>query len=101
MALSSIIKLILSALLLLCLFDWPYGFYMFVRTVAMIGFGILAFDAFGNEQGPLGIVYIGLLILFQPLIKIHLGRELWNIVDVIAAVILIVSLFIKSTNAKN
>lgn len=41
------------------------------------------------------IVYVGLAILFQPLIKISLGRELWNIVDVIVGVGLIVSIFVK------
>jgi hypothetical protein len=35
-------------------------------------------------------------VLFQPLFKIALGRTLWNIVDVIAAVGLIISLFIKT-----
>jgi hypothetical protein len=38
------------------------------------------------------IVYVGLAILFQPLIKIALGRLIWNIVDVIVAAGLLYSL---------
>jgi hypothetical protein len=39
------------------------------------------------------IIYIGLAILFQPFFKIALGRELWNVVDVVVAIGLIVSIF--------
>jgi len=41
------------------------------------------------------IVYICLAILFQPIFKIPLGRLLWNIVDVIVGLGLIVSIFLK------
>jgi len=41
------------------------------------------------------IVYIVLAIIFQPLLKISLGRELWNMVDVIVGVGLVVSMFIE------
>ena len=47
-----------------------------------------------NEK-KLSQVFIGLAILFQPLIKISLGRTGWNIVDVIVAAFLIVSVFSK------
>jgi hypothetical protein len=36
-----------------------------------------------------------LAILFQPFFKIAFGRELWNVVDVIVAIGLIISMFIK------
>jgi hypothetical protein len=90
------VKIILVILLLLCLLDWPYGYYMFVRAVSMIGFGLLAFDAFSNKQAPMVIIYLGLLLLFQPLQKITLGRDLWNIVDVLVAVGLIITIFIPN-----
>jgi len=35
-----------------------------------------------------------LAILFQPLLKIALGREGWNVVDVIVGVGLLVSMFV-------
>jgi hypothetical protein len=42
------------------------------------------------------IIYVALAILFQPFFKIALGRELWNIVDGIVGIGLIVSLVKKS-----
>ena len=41
------------------------------------------------------ILYGALALLFQPFFKISLGRDLWNIVDVIVGCGLIVSIFIK------
>lgn len=39
------------------------------------------------------IIYAALAILFQPFFKIALGRELWNIVDVVIGTGLLVSVF--------
>jgi hypothetical protein len=33
------------------------------------------------------IIYGGLALLFQPFFKIALGREMWNIVDVVVGIV--------------
>jgi hypothetical protein len=90
-----IIKIIISILLFLCLADMPYGYYQFVRFVGLIGFAILAYQA--NQQGRQTeiIIYGGLALLFQPFFKIALGREMWNVVDVIVGIGLLISIFMK------
>lgn len=88
-----VIKIVLAILLLLCLLDMPYGFYQFVRFVALIGFGVLAFKANETDNKTEMVIYGALALLFQPFFKIALGRDLWNIVDVIVALGLIFSLF--------
>lgn len=55
----------------------------------MVAFGYLGFKAFEQDQQNLGVVFFGLALLFQPIFKISLGREIWNIVDVIVGVWLI------------
>jgi hypothetical protein len=92
---EKIIKIVLAILLLLCLADMPYGYYQFVRFAAMVGFGILAYQSSESENKTFMIVYGALALLFQPFFKIALGRELWNVMDVIVAVGLIVSLFVE------
>lgn len=89
------IKIILSILFLVCLADMPYGFYQFVRFAGLLGFVILAYRA--HEQGRQSemIIYCGLALLFQPFFKVALGRQVWNIVDVVVALGLILSLWIK------
>lgn len=41
------------------------------------------------------IVFVALAVLFQPVAKISLGRQVWNIMDVIVAVGLIGSMFVR------
>lgn len=93
------IKIILAIMLLICLLNMPYGYYQFVRLISFFGFGYLAYikseQGFKNEM----ILFGFLAILFQPFIKISLGRELWNIVDLIIGVGLIISVF--KENRKN
>lgn len=90
-----VIKIVLAILLFICLIDMPYGFYQFVRFAGLIGFAILAYQS--NQQGRHTemIIYGGLALLFQPLFKIALGRELWNIVDVVVGIGLLISIFMK------
>jgi len=92
---DKIIKIVLAILLLICLFDMPYGYYQFVRFLALIGFGVLAYLSYSNKRNIEIIIFISLAVLFQPLIKISLGREIWNIVDVLVAIGLIITLFIN------
>lgn len=95
---THLIKVGLAVILLICLLDMPYGYYQFVRFLALIGFGILAYDAYQKEKQSVIIVYVALAVLFQPLLKISLGRTLWNIVDFIVAVGLILSI-VSSTKS--
>lgn len=81
--------LILSAILLLCLFPMPYGFYTFVRFVSMVAFGVLSYQYIQKKQMVWAITFGALALLFQPFIKVALGRTMWNIVDVIVAILLV------------
>jgi len=92
---DKIIKVILATLFFICLINLPYGYYQFVRFAGLIGFAILAYQA--NQQGRQteAIIYVGLALLFQPFFKIALGRELWNIIDVVVGIGLLISIFMK------
>lgn len=87
------IKIILAILFFLCLLEMPYGYFQFVRFAGLVGFAILAYQA--NLQGRQTemFIYIGLAIIFQPLIKISFGRQIWNVIDVVVGIGLILSIF--------
>ena len=88
--------LIISILLLLCLLPMPYGYYMVVRFVSMVAFGVMSYQYIQKKQTAWAVTFGALALLFQPFIKVALGRTMWNIVDVIVAVLLIV-IWIKKT----
>jgi hypothetical protein len=90
------IKITLSVLLFLCLADMPYGYYQFVRFASCIVFGYLAYISNEEKLKNQSIIYVVLALLFQPFIKISLGRELWNIVDLLVGIGLIISIIFES-----
>ena len=79
----------------------PYGYYQAARFVGMLGFILLAFLSYQQDQKVEVIIYVGLALLFQPFIKIALGRTIWNVVDVVVALGLIGSLFYKPKKREN
>ena len=85
-------KIILAIALLLCIAPMPYGYYNLVRFASMIVFGILAYLAQKDEKTHYLIIYAALAILFQPFFKIALGRDLWHIIDISSAILLIVQI---------
>lgn len=84
------ITLILAALLLLCLAPMPYGYFTFVRIAATIVFLLKAIEYYGQKKESLVITFAALAVLFQPFFKIALGRAMWNVIDVIVAIGLVV-----------
>lgn len=90
------IKLILAILFFLCLADMPYGFFQLVRFAGLIGFAILAYQTNQQSKQSEMFIYIALALLFQPIIKLSLGREIWNIVDVIVGIGLVISMSFQS-----
>lgn len=89
------LKLIIAALLLLCLLHMPFGYYQFICWAVLVFFAYFAYDYYNKKQMPLSFAFFGLAVLFQPLAKIALGRTLWNILDVAVAIFLIVLTFIE------
>tara|TARA_B100000795_G_C22775850_1_gene429993 strand:+ start:600 stop:893 length:294 start_codon:yes stop_codon:yes gene_type:complete len=89
-----ILKIILSTLFLVCLFDMSYGYYQFVRFTGMIGFGVLAVKNYKKDQTWF-VIWISSALLINPFFKIALGRDLWNIVDMTWAVLLVLSMILN------
>lgn len=98
--LTNSIKVILSILFFLCLADMPYGYYQFVRFAGLLGFALLAYRAYEHGIQTEMIIYGGLALLFQPFFKIALGRQMWNIVDVVVGVGLLISILMNSRKSQ-
>ena len=71
-----LLYLLLSALLLLCLAPMPYGYYQLVRFISMVLFALFAYNYWIKEIKPLAITYGALALLFQPFVKVALGRAM-------------------------
>ncbi len=94
----NIIKSILAIMCLVCLLDMPYGYYELFRYVAAGSFVYFAI----NEKDNQGWMFVWIIsaLLVQPFFKVALGRDIWNIVDVIWAILLVVSIFKRNESSK-
>lgn len=89
-SLLDIANVLLAVLLLLCLAKMPYGYYTLVRFITTVIMGCNAFVFYQNNNTLGAVAAASVALLFQPFFKIYLGRDLWNIVDVILAIVLLV-----------
>ena len=92
------IQLAGAAILLLCVFPLPYGFFTIVRVVTTIISCYLAYTYFTQDKKELAITFAIIAVLFQPFIKFALGREIWLVVDIIVSILLIVLALKKQNN---
>jgi len=85
-------KLIAAVMLIAALGHHHYDYYTLLRWVAC---GVCAFTAFQAIQskkfGWLCVFVIAALVL-NPIAPVHLKRDTWAIVDIAAAVLLLVSI---------
>ena len=89
----SIMKLITIFALLLALAHWPYAYYQLLRWAVC---GIAAFSAYQEykQQKRLWMwIFVGLAVLFNPIVPIHFTRDVWQIFDVGGAVIILLSFY--------
>lgn len=93
--------IILAGMLLLCLTPMTYGYYQFVRFVSMVAFAVMAYQYYVKKQMEWAFAFGALALLFQPFVKIALGRTMWNIVDVVVAIMLIVFWYKEKGNITN
>ena len=83
-----IIKIVIIALLIGCLFKVPYAYFTITRVLVCVGFYFLAFkdEEESNRQSILGFG----ILLFQPIFKIPFGRFVWNVIDVVVAALMLI-----------
>jgi len=81
-------------MLLLALADWPYGYYILLRFVVCGSAAFVAYLGYLSKKQWIIWTFGIVAFLFNPIIKIHLDRELWAFIDVIVAVVFIVNIFI-------
>lgn len=87
------IQVILILALLLCLFPMPYGYFILVRYLATVVFTIMAYHHYKQQNNTTTYLWVCLALLFQPFFKITLGREIWSVVDIVVAIILVIILW--------
>jgi len=72
----------------------PYGYYILLRWVCCAIFVYLTFQAIAQEkQGWVWFFGVTALI-YNPIIRVHMTREIWSIVNVATIVVAGASIFV-------
>jgi hypothetical protein len=81
-----------SALLALGAAPLPYGYYTLLRLVACAVFAFAAYISFTRKARVLPYVFGLLAVLFNPIVKVHLPKDVWIVIDLVSAVLLLATL---------
>ena len=91
---SKVARIIAAIFLFIALMELPYGYYRLLRVIVC---GVACYSLYISlmleAKGWLWAFGI-IAVLFNPLIPIHLTREIWAAFDIGAAVIFIISIFV-------
>ena len=78
----------------------PYGFFTLLRLIVCISALYLAWTIRGGGKHWVAAVFLVIAILFNPIIPVHLTREIWLYIDVAVGLFLIASLFLPRGGKK-
>lgn len=95
MKIPKLIYYLCAALLVLALAPMPFGYYTFLRLVVTTVALISAFTFYKEDHVTWAWIFGLLGILFNPLIQVHLSRDIWMILDLLAA-----GLMLRASNIK-
>ena len=75
-------------MLVAALLPWPYGYYNLLRFCVC---GVAAFLAYqqwthDNAASKWVVVLVGIALLYNPLVPVHLTREIWTVLNIGTAI---------------
>lgn len=76
-------------LLLGALLPVPYGYFQFLRLVVFAAFSFAAFVAINKNSNFRSVIFGSIAFLFNPIYPISFDREIWMVIDLVAAAILL------------
>jgi len=78
----------------------PYGYYIVLRWVCCAVFAYLATKAFAQEKE--GWVWVlGITpVVYNPIVPIHLTREIWSVVNIATIIMATLFVFVRKPEAR-
>lgn len=67
----------------------PYGYYTLLRIIVCGVFAWAAYISYEKNQTMLPWVFVLLALIFNPIIKVYLPKEVWAIINLFSGLLLI------------
>ena len=76
-----------TVLLAAALLPWPYGYYHLLRLVVCAVSGWIAYEQWKHDDAISGwvVAFGGVALLYNPLMPVHLSREIWSVLNLASA----------------
>ena len=87
-----------AAMLVIALAPLPYGYYTLLRLVVCICAAVIAYQSYQKSAGAINAWFVGLVgvvLLFNPIIPIHLSRAVWAPLDLAIAAFLVAHMWFE------
>jgi Family of unknown function (DUF6804) len=75
--------------------DNPYGYYVLLRWVCCAIFIFLTYQAYMQNKQTWIWVFGVTALIYNPVLRVHLGREIWSIVNILTIGIVLASILIQ------
>lgn len=83
------------------IFRLPIEYYTFLRILVSIGALLVLYNTLSFKQHYFSIIFLVILILFNPIFPIYLYRKsIWIPLDIITGILFLLINFIKKTEQK-
>lgn len=96
-------KVLLLAILLLiiALFNMPYGYYQLLRLVVCLVSGLTTYKLYQSYQTiSLAVILFGLItLIYNPFYPLHFSRYTWEIINLVTVGVFVFGLSNKRLNA--
>jgi hypothetical protein len=90
---SILLRIITAFFLFLAIDSQPYAYYQLLRLGTFgISFYFVAVSYALNKQFWLW-VFVAIAFIFNPFINIHLNKDAWQIIDIVAGSLYLLSIF--------
>lgn len=66
---------------------WPYSYYMLLRVIVCITAAWLAIETYQRTRMATAwcVLFLVVAVIFNPLLRFHLTREIWSVFNIVAA----------------
>ena len=83
-----ILAFFLALTIIIAVFPMPYEYYMGLRVFVFSASGFLLFDNYKTNGLNNKVYWLGVvIILYNPIIKVSLNKEIWMLINIIACVL--------------
>lgn len=88
-------KLLAAAFLIGALGNQPYSYYQLLRWIVTAAGAYSAYQAYSSKKSAWVWLFGAIAVLFNPFAPFYLAKDAWQSIDLITAIIFIISIFIK------